>query len=109
MRILLGNGLPWLFGRVPAQIDAPSGALDYVDSVVQTSDDFYRAAMRILREAGIPFLVGGAYALGAYTGISRETKDFDLLLRATDVARALERFHGEGFEAEMTFPHWLAK
>lgn len=74
-----------------------------------TADEFYRETMRILDAAHVPFLVGGAYALRACTGIERDTKDFDVFIRATDVERALEAFRGEGYEAELTFPHWLAK
>lgn len=74
-----------------------------------SSTDFYRDAMRILNDAGAPFLVGGAYAFAAYTGISRDTKDFDVFLRPADVERALDQFRSEGFAAERTFPHWLAK
>ena len=70
---------------------------------------FYRSSMRTLEEAKIPFMVGGAYAFGVFTGISRHTKDLDLFLRPADVERALETFRVEGFEAELTFPHWLAK
>ena len=73
------------------------------------ADDFYREAMRTLSEADVPFLVGGAYALCSYTGISRDTKDFDVFLRPVDVERALECFRHERFEAEATYPHWLAK
>ena len=65
--------------------------------------------MRRLGEANIRFLVGGAYALCAYTGISRDTKDFDLFVRPDDLERALETFRAHGFEAEVTFSHWLAK
>jgi hypothetical protein len=39
---------------------------------------FYRKSMRTLAEAGIPFMVGGAYAFGVFTGISRHTKDLDV-------------------------------
>src|SRR5437762_2369474 len=39
---------------------------------------FYRQAVRLLNEGGVPFLVGGAYALAHYTGIVRHTKDFDV-------------------------------
>ena len=70
---------------------------------------FYRESMRTLTEAEIPFMVGGAYAFGVFTGISRHTKDLDLFLRPADVERALEQFRVEGFETELTFPHWLAK
>ena len=74
-----------------------------------SSEDFYRDTMRILRKADVPYLVGGAYALCAFTGISRDTKDLDFFLRPGDVERALEAFRSEGYEAELTFPHWLAK
>ena len=72
-------------------------------------DKFYRAAMEILEDAHVPFLIGGAYAFGVYTGIERDTKDFDLFLRAAHVDLALETFAKAGYRAEKTFPHWLAK
>jgi hypothetical protein len=76
---------------------------------VSAADEFYCEAMATLRSSDVPFLVGGAYALCAYTGISRDTKDFDLFVRPTDLERALSCFRAAGFEAEATFPHWLAK
>jgi hypothetical protein len=71
--------------------------------------EFYRNSILSLQEAQIPFLVGGAYAFSLYTGISRHTKDFDIFIRPADVERALDHFRSDGFEAERTFPHWLAK
>jgi Uncharacterised nucleotidyltransferase len=73
------------------------------------TDRFYRECMEVLRQANIPFLMGGAYALGVYTGINRNTKDFDLFLRPKDFESALQTFSREGYEAEKTFPHWLGK
>ena len=70
---------------------------------------FYGAAMDVLEDAGIPYLVGGAYAFGVYTGISRDTKDFDLFLQAGQLDSALAAFIAAGYETERTFPHWLAK
>ncbi len=72
-------------------------------------DRFYRNSMVSLQKAGVPFLVGGAYAFGVYTGISRDTKDFDLFLQQHDVDRALGVLKADGYEGEKTFPHWLAK
>jgi len=72
-------------------------------------DKFYRASMRLLEQAQIPFLVGGAYAFGSYTGISRDTKDFDIFLQPKDVERALTTLEKGGYRGERTFPHWLAK
>ena len=70
---------------------------------------FYRQAIDILDGAGIPFLVGGAYAFSQYTGIERHTKDFDLFLKREPVERTLELFEAAGFQPEMRFDHWLAK
>ena len=72
-------------------------------------DKFYRASMLVLEKANIPFLVGGAYAFGVYTGISRDTKDFDLFVQPKDVEAALAVLGAAGYGGERTFPHWLAK
>ena len=69
----------------------------------------YRRALVTLERAGIPFLVGGAYAMERYTGIARWTKDLDLFILPCDVDRALEALRAVGFDTELTYPHWLAK
>ena len=65
--------------------------------------------MELLQNSDIPFLVGGAYAFGVYTGIQRDTKDFDLFVQSKDVDRALEALRAGGYATEKTYPHWLAK
>lgn len=70
---------------------------------------FYCDAIAVLQSSRIDFLVGGAYALAIYTGITRHTKDLDIFIRAADVDRALSGFEQRGYRAEKTFPHWLAK
>ncbi|HET8569373.1 MAG TPA: nucleotidyltransferase [Candidatus Limnocylindria bacterium] len=70
---------------------------------------FYGHAIERLRDAGVPFLVGGAYALERYTGIERHTKDADLFLRRRDIRRALDALARAGYRTELTFPHWLGK
>lgn len=70
---------------------------------------FYRQALDVLRRAGVPFLLGGAYALERYTGIQRHTKDFDFFLHPRDAPHALEQLRAAGYQTELTFPHWLGK
>lgn len=70
---------------------------------------FYRDALGRLDAAGVPYLVGGAYAFARYTGIERHTKDFDIFLRHADYERAARVLREAGYEAELTFPHWLGK
>jgi hypothetical protein len=70
---------------------------------------FYREALSALTDAGIAFLVGGAYALERYTGIARHTKDFDLFVRPADAVRTLDALADIGCQTDLTFPHWLGK
>jgi len=85
-------------GLAPTQstVDTPSRA-------------FYREAMLGLNRAGVPFLVGGAFAFLHQTGIDRSTKDLDLFVRPKDVHRLLEACAAAGYQADLVFSHWLAK
>jgi hypothetical protein len=73
------------------------------------SQAFYRQVMAHLEEAGVPFLVGGAYALFHFTGMERNTKDFDIFVRREDMERAMAVLERDGCRTEFTFPHWLGK
>jgi hypothetical protein len=77
--------------------------------VSEETREFYRRVLRILDAAGVPFLVGGAWAFARHTGIDRATKDFDIFVRRADRDRTLEALAAEGFRTDITFPHWLAK
>ena len=70
---------------------------------------FYRDALGRLDDAGIEYLVGGAYAFARYTGIERHTKDFDIFIRREDFERIAKVMGEAGYESELTFPHWLGK
>jgi hypothetical protein len=70
---------------------------------------FYGDVLERLDAGGVPFLIGGAYALGNYTGIVRHTKDLDVFTRPADAPRALGVLERAGYRTEMTFPHWLGK
>ena len=78
-------------------------------TVEKTRTGFYRRSLKILQNAKIPFLVGGAYAMHNYTGRYRDTKDLDLFITPGDCKSTLEAFTEAGFETEVTFEHWLAK
>jgi len=66
-------------------------------------------ALERVRESGIPFLVGGAYAFQRYTEIPRHSRDLDLFARADDALRIMDVFARDGYRTELTFPHWLGK
>ncbi len=80
-----------------------------LDESVKDTNTFYRRTLHVLSDAAVPFLVGGSHAFLEYTGIVRNTKDFDLFLRRTDMDRALDALNAAGYRTELTFPHWLGK
>ena len=59
-------------------------------SASPTEAENHRQALRVLNEAGIEFLVGGAYAMFHYTGSRRCTKDLDLFQFADTPEQAFE-------------------
>ncbi len=64
--------------------------------------------LQALNATGIGYVVGGAFALYAHTGLWRDTKDLDVFLRPADVRTALAAF--EGRERTVIHDvHWLAK
>ena len=77
--------------RTPGELEARAEAIDR------------------LMEAGVPLLVGGAYAYGTYSGIYRDTKDLDVFLRKADAQRALEILERDGWRTERTYEVWLYK
>ncbi|MGB7156589.1 MAG: nucleotidyltransferase [Tepidisphaeraceae bacterium] len=74
-----------------------------------TTQQFYRDAMRRLDDAGVPYVVGGGYAMAYYTGIQRNTKDLDLFLKPADHKRALDVLAAAGYRTEYFYPFWIAK
>jgi hypothetical protein len=85
-------------------------ALAPTQSLVETpSRLFYREAMETLNRAGVPYLVGGAFAFIHQAGIDKSTKDLDIFARPRDVQHLLEACASAGYGTELVFPHWLAK
>ncbi|WP_133718590.1 nucleotidyltransferase family protein [Methylocaldum gracile] len=91
-------------------MDTPFSAPDTSPPPIDpTGRSFYCHGLTLLIDARVPFLVGGAYALECYTGISRHTKDLDIFVRPDDRDRIIEILASAGYQADVTYPHWLAK
>jgi hypothetical protein len=70
---------------------------------------FFSRGLRALNDAAIPYLVAGAFAKHAYTGVWRNTKDLDIFLKPEELKRALDTLAGLGLRTSIEFHHWLAK
>jgi hypothetical protein len=61
-----------------------------------------------LKQAGIPFALGGSFAVYAHGGHSSD-HDVDFLIREQDKERSLEELAAVGFEVEQPPEDWLVK
>jgi predicted nucleotidyltransferase len=68
----------------------------------------FKKASAALRDAGIPFMLGGSLASWARGGPA-VTKDLDLMVRHEDAERALEALVAVGMRAEDPPEGWLVK
>ena len=66
-------------------------------------------SLRLLKESGIPFLLSGTYAVTAYTGIVRPTKDLDVFCTAGDYPKILAFFQDRGYRTDVEDERWIAK
>jgi hypothetical protein len=89
--------------------DAAIGPDCHAHSDCCAAVQFYGAALDTILDAGCRFLVGGTYALRAYTGIQRPTKDLDLFCLKADYPAILRCLGREGYRTEITNPNWIAK
>jgi hypothetical protein len=72
--------------------------------------EFYARSLALLDAAGIPYMIGGGYAMAYYTGIVRCTKDLDVFCRPLDRDRVLDVLGEQGgYRTDLTWPHFLAK
>ena len=67
-----------------------------------------RRTVALLRDAGIPFVVGGSLAAWARGG-PEVTSDLDIMLRPSDAERALEVLVEAGMTPERPPEEWLVK
>lgn len=67
-----------------------------------------RVASAALRDAGVPFMLGGSFAAWARGGPPPH-KDLDLMVKPQDAERALEALAGAGMRIERPPEDWLCK
>ncbi|MES2703473.1 MAG: nucleotidyltransferase [Bacteroidota bacterium] len=73
------------------------------------SEAFYGEALDLLDQSGIPYMLGGAFAIFNYTGLFRNTKDLDVFVRQKDYPAVLKFFAEKGFETQLYDVRWIAK
>ncbi|WEX77511.1 nucleotidyltransferase family protein [Sinorhizobium numidicum] len=95
---------------MPPQPDANTAEpLALPQLVNEEAEAFVAEAIAELVRSKIPFLIAGTFAVSAYTGISRPTKDLDVFCKAGDCARILQHFKSLGYAVEIEDDRWLGK
>jgi len=69
----------------------------------------YRKALRALNASRIPYVVSGAFAMYAYIGHWRNTKDLDVFVEPENATRLLSVLGAAGFDVDLTDDRWLGK
>jgi hypothetical protein len=77
--------------------------------IPEAEREIYKRALAALNEAGVPYVVAGAYAIYEHTGIYRQTKDLDLFCEPQAVVPAMEALKQAVFRTRLEQGHWLAK
>lgn len=103
--------MPSVRGRRPRRLSPEERkSLTHGDFWIPEEErEVYRRALQALNDAGVPYVVAGAYAIYEHTGIYRQTKDLDLFVEPTVVVEAARALHAAGFVMRLEELHWLAK
>jgi hypothetical protein len=73
------------------------------------AESFYQQVLNDLLEADIPFLLAGGYAVSAYTGLERATKDLDIFTTPGDFPRLLSYLNQKGHRIAIEDERWIGK
>lgn len=103
--------MPTARGRRPRRLSAEERkSLTHGDFWIPEEErEVYRRALQALNDAGVRYVIAGAYAIYEHTGIYRQTKDLDLFCQPAAVVPAARALHAAGFRTRLEDLHWLAK
>jgi len=83
--------------------------LEKIYDVSPEGGDLIARWLTLLNETGVQYAIGGAFAVHAYTGIWRDTKDFDVFVAPHDLKKVLDRLGQAYFNPDIRDTCWLAK
>jgi hypothetical protein len=100
-----------LMGRRPTRLTPEERkSLTHGDFWIPDEErEVYKRALEAVNQAGVPYVVAGAYAIYEHTGIYRKTKDLDLFFEPASVVAAARALRNAGFVTRLEDDHWLAK
>lgn len=109
-RIRLATRLPMPLPHEPKSSDpSPNGAevarirkphlrFKWAEAITDDAWRHYGDAIKAMRASGVPFMLGGGFALATYTGRWRDTKDIDFYIAPRNRDRVVAALTKAGFE-----------
>jgi len=79
------------------QARAPRPRLSWPQALSDEEWNVYCEAMEAVRASGVPFMLGGGFALASFTGRWRDTKDIDFYVHPDARDKVTESLTGAGF------------
>src|SRR5262245_53544346 len=76
---------------------------------VSPAHAFYAEVLKILKDSKFTFMVAGGFAVNAYTGLRRPTKDIDIFVKAGDYPKILNKFTSLGYKTQVDDERWISK
>jgi hypothetical protein len=76
----------------------PALQREWIEAINPAHWRVYRSAIHAMQNAGVQFVLGGGFALAAYIGRWRDTKDIDFYILKPDRAKAVAALTRAGFK-----------
>ncbi|MCL5783982.1 MAG: nucleotidyltransferase [Patescibacteria group bacterium] len=71
--------------------------------------DFYGRILSIIIKTGVPFVIGGGFAVYEYTSFNRPTNDLDVFCKAGDFPKIVAILKQTGIDIKILDERWLAQ
>lgn len=93
---IIGRLDPW---KVESGKRVPRRRFEFTWTKAVSEEEWtiYSKAIEAIRSIGVPFMLGGGFALAAYTGRWRDTKDIDFYIRPADRDKVVLALAKAGF------------
>jgi hypothetical protein len=89
---------PWRVDSQRSQASRRPFRFTWTKAVLKDEWSIYSRAIDTVRSTGVPFMLGGGFALAAYTGRWRDTKDIDFYILPKDRDRVVAALTKAGFD-----------
>lgn len=85
-------------GRVDLDLRHERLEVRWASAITSEAWRVYRGAMKVLRDLGVDFMIGGGFAMATFTGRWRDTKDVDFYILPQERSRVIPALLAAGYD-----------